>query len=87
MHGTTDCVSTSSMNCRNPIYIYIALEYYCFFFSSYYVARARAMYTLASCRLPMTQTELWRTIALMVCVLCPWRVRMNDASLPDLSSM
>lgn len=45
MHGTTDCVSTSSMNCRNRIYIYIALECYCFFFSSYYVARARDVYT------------------------------------------
>ena len=86
MHGTTDCVSTSSTNRRNPIYIYIALECYCFFFSSYYVARARCIHFL-SCRLPMTQTEPWRTIALMVCVLCPWRVRMNDASLPDLSCM
>lgn len=44
MHGTTDCVSTSSMNCRNRIYIYIALECYCFFFSSYYVARARCIH-------------------------------------------
>lgn len=33
------CVSTSSVNRRNPIYLYIAHECYCFFFSSYYVAR------------------------------------------------
>ena len=86
MHGTTDCVSTSSTNRRNPIYIYIALECYCFFFL-FLLCSARAVYTLVSCRLPMTQTEPWHTIALMVCVLCPWRVRMNDASLPDLSCM
>lgn len=45
MHGTTDCVSTSSTNRRNPIYIYIALECYCFFFL-FLLCSARAVYTL-----------------------------------------